>query len=110
LLTPTTAGNILPPRHRRRGSAGARNIGWALAGLVEVAKKRGDAKAEQSARAAFERAWFGAKGGPTSAGCNRRTRAAACWRRRFPAIDSEAGLGDDRKCATDDRDRLSHAS
>ncbi len=44
-----------------------RNSGWALAGLVEVAKKRGDAKAEQSARAAFDRAWFGAKEGPDPA-------------------------------------------
>jgi hypothetical protein len=48
----------------RESLARVRNSGWALAGLVEVAKKRGDAKAEQSARAAFERAWFGAKEGP----------------------------------------------
>jgi len=48
----------------RESLARVRNSGWALAGLVEVAKKRGDAKAEQSARAAFERAWFGAREGP----------------------------------------------
>ena len=48
----------------RESLARVRNSGWALAGLVEVAKRRGDAKAEQSARAAYERAWFGAKEGP----------------------------------------------
>ena len=48
----------------RESLARVRNSGWALAGLVEVAKKRGDLKAEQTARAAFQRAWFGAQGGP----------------------------------------------
>ena len=48
----------------RESLARVRNSGWALAGLVEVAKRRGDAKAEQTARASFERAWFGAKEGP----------------------------------------------
>jgi tetratricopeptide (TPR) repeat protein len=36
-----------------------RNNGWALAGLAEVYKKKGDAKAEKAARAAYARAWFG---------------------------------------------------
>ena len=48
----------------RESLARVRNSGWALAGLVEVAKRRGDAKAEQTARASFERAWFGVKEGP----------------------------------------------
>ena len=48
----------------RESLARVRNSGWALAGLVEVAKRRGDAKAEQTARASFEQAWFGAKEGP----------------------------------------------
>ena len=48
----------------RESLARVRNSGWALAGLVEVAKRRGDAKAEQTARASFERAWFGGKDGP----------------------------------------------
>jgi len=48
----------------RESLARVRNSGWALAGLVEVAKRRGDVKAEQTARASFERAWFGAKEGP----------------------------------------------
>jgi tetratricopeptide (TPR) repeat protein len=48
----------------RESLARVRNSGWALAGLVEVAKRRGDAKAEQTARASFERAWFGTKDGP----------------------------------------------
>jgi tetratricopeptide (TPR) repeat protein len=33
--------------------------GWALAALVEVERKRGDAKAESAARGAYQRAWFG---------------------------------------------------
>jgi tetratricopeptide (TPR) repeat protein len=41
-----------------------RNNGWALAGLAEVERKKGDAKAERTARQAYQRAWFGAKGGP----------------------------------------------
>ena len=48
----------------RESLARVRNNGWALAGLVEVDKRQGDAKAEQTARASFERAWFGAKEGP----------------------------------------------
>ena len=48
----------------RESLARVRNNGWALAGLVEVARKRGDVQGERTARTAFERAWFGAKEGP----------------------------------------------
>lgn len=41
-----------------------RNNGWALAGLTEVERKRGDANAERAARQAYQRAWFGPRGGP----------------------------------------------
>lgn len=41
-----------------------RNNGWALAGLAEVERRKGDAKAEQAAREAYRRAWFGPKDGP----------------------------------------------
>ena len=36
-----------------------RSNGWALAGLAEVYKRKGDAKAEASARQAYARAWLG---------------------------------------------------
>lgn len=36
-----------------------RGNGWALAGLAEVYKRKGDAVAERSTRQAWERAWFG---------------------------------------------------
>jgi tetratricopeptide (TPR) repeat protein len=36
-----------------------RSNGWALAGLAEVYKRKGDAKAEASARHAYTRAWLG---------------------------------------------------
>jgi len=49
-----------------RGSlARVRNNGWALAGLAELYKRRGDARAEREARAALARAWFGPAGGPS---------------------------------------------
>jgi hypothetical protein len=41
-----------------------RNSGWALAGLAEVYRLKGDAKGEKATRAAFQRAWFGDKAGP----------------------------------------------
>ena len=41
-----------------------RNNGWALAGLAEVERKKGDAAAERAARQAYQRAWFGPKSGP----------------------------------------------
>lgn len=37
-----------------------RGNGWALAGLMEVYRRRGDSDAEAAARHAWERAWFGA--------------------------------------------------
>lgn len=48
----------------RESLARVRNNGWALAALAEVYKRQGDAKAEQSARQALSKAWFGAEGGP----------------------------------------------
>ena len=41
-----------------------RNNGWALAGLAEVARKKGDAYGERAARQAYGKAWFGPPGGP----------------------------------------------
>jgi tetratricopeptide (TPR) repeat protein len=40
------------------------NNSWALAGLAEVERLRGDAKAERAARQAYQRAWLGPRGGP----------------------------------------------
>jgi tetratricopeptide (TPR) repeat protein len=44
----------------RDSLARARSNGWALAGLAEVYKRKGDAKSETSARQAYARAWLGA--------------------------------------------------
>jgi tetratricopeptide (TPR) repeat protein len=41
-----------------------RNNGWALAALAEVYKRKGDAKAEATAREALKKAWFGPQEGP----------------------------------------------
>ncbi len=41
-----------------------RNNGWALAGLAEVYKRKGDAAGEKSARQALSKTWFGTEGGP----------------------------------------------
>ncbi len=41
-----------------------RNNGWALAGLAEVYRQKGDRNAEAAARRAYARAWFGPAGGP----------------------------------------------
>jgi len=41
-----------------------RNNGWALAALAEVYKRKGDAKAEASAREALKKTWFGDVAGP----------------------------------------------
>ena len=41
-----------------------RNNGWALAGLAEVYRKKGDAKAEKAARAAYLKTWTGPSRGP----------------------------------------------
>lgn len=48
----------------RDSLARVRNNGAALAGLAEVERRKGDARAERAARRAYERAWFGPKGGP----------------------------------------------
>ena len=44
-----------------------RASGWALAGLAEVYRRKGDAKAEKAARQALAKAWFGPAGGPDPA-------------------------------------------
>jgi cytochrome c-type biogenesis protein CcmH/NrfG len=43
----------------RDSLARVRSNGWALAGLAEVYKRKGDAKAEASARQAYKRTWLG---------------------------------------------------
>lgn len=48
----------------RDSLARVRNNGWALAGLVQVYRLKGDTKAERTARRAYERAWFGPRSGP----------------------------------------------
>jgi len=44
-----------------------RNNGWALAGLVETYKRKGDAAGEKAASRAFAKAWLGSAGGPALA-------------------------------------------
>jgi len=41
-----------------------RSNGWALAGLAEVYRRKGDAKSESDTRRRFANAWFGPKKGP----------------------------------------------
>ena len=48
----------------RDSLAQVRASGWALAGLAETYRRKGDAKAEKATRAAFKRAWFGDAAGP----------------------------------------------
>ena len=48
----------------RDSLARVRNNGWALAALAEVYKRKGDAAAEATTRAALKKAWFGADAGP----------------------------------------------
>ncbi|MFO1316805.1 MAG: tetratricopeptide repeat protein [Burkholderiales bacterium] len=48
----------------RESLARVRNNGWALAGLAETYRRRGDAAGETAARRAFANAWFGPAGGP----------------------------------------------
>jgi len=48
----------------RESLARVRNNGWALAGLAEVYKRKGDVKAEQATRAALKKTWFGPAEGP----------------------------------------------
>ena len=48
----------------RDSLARVRNNGWALAGLAEVERKKGDVQAERAASQAYQRTWFGPKAGP----------------------------------------------
>lgn len=48
----------------RDSLARVRNNGWAYAGLAEVYKRNGNAKAERATRARMGRVWFGPKAGP----------------------------------------------
>jgi len=48
----------------RDSLARVRSNGWALAGLAEVYRRKGDAKAEAATRQRFANAWFGAPKGP----------------------------------------------
>ena len=41
-----------------------RNNGWAIAGLAEVYKRKGDRNGEAAAKRSYARAWFGPAGGP----------------------------------------------
>jgi tetratricopeptide (TPR) repeat protein len=41
-----------------------RDNGWALAGLAEVERRKGDVAAEKAARRAYAQAWFGPETGP----------------------------------------------
>jgi tetratricopeptide (TPR) repeat protein len=48
----------------RDSLARVRNNGWALAGLAETYRRKGDANAEKAARQAYAKTWFGAGAGP----------------------------------------------
>ncbi len=48
----------------RDSLARVRNNGWALAGLAETYKRKGDAAGEKAARQAYAKTWFGAAPGP----------------------------------------------
>ena len=48
----------------RDSLASVRNNGWALAGLAEVYKRKGDRNGEAAAKRAYAKAWFGPAGGP----------------------------------------------
>ncbi|HEY5323211.1 MAG TPA: hypothetical protein VIK58_10325, partial [Caldimonas sp.] len=48
----------------RDSLARVRNNGWALAGLAEVYKRKGDKNGETAAQRAYAKAWFGPAGGP----------------------------------------------
>jgi tetratricopeptide (TPR) repeat protein len=48
----------------RESLARVRSNGWALAGLAEVYRLKGDAKRLAATRERFAKAWFGAKAGP----------------------------------------------
>jgi len=48
----------------RDSLARVRNNGWAIAGLAEVYKQKGDRNGEAAAKRSYARAWFGPAGGP----------------------------------------------
>jgi tetratricopeptide (TPR) repeat protein len=48
----------------RESLSRVRNNAWALAGLRETYRRKGDAAAEKAARQAFAKAWLGGPGGP----------------------------------------------
>ena len=48
----------------RESLARVRNNGWALAGLAETYRRKGDAASEHTARRALAKAWFGNPSGP----------------------------------------------
>ncbi|MEO6743136.1 MAG: hypothetical protein ABIS28_17815 [Caldimonas sp.] len=48
----------------RESLARVRNNGWAIAGLAEVYRKKGDRNGEAAAKRSYARAWFGPAGGP----------------------------------------------
>jgi tetratricopeptide (TPR) repeat protein len=48
----------------RDSLARVRNNGWALAGLAETYRRKGDVAAEKAARHAYAKTWFGAAPGP----------------------------------------------
>jgi tetratricopeptide (TPR) repeat protein len=51
----------------RDSLARVRNNGWALAGLTEVYRKKGDKNGEAAAQRAYAKAWFGPSQGPNLA-------------------------------------------
>jgi Tfp pilus assembly protein PilF len=48
----------------RASLARVRNNGWALAGLAETYRRKGDAASEHTTRRALAKAWFGNPSGP----------------------------------------------
>ena len=48
----------------RESLARVRNNGWALAGLAETYRRKGDVRAERAARSALARTWLGPASGP----------------------------------------------
>ena len=48
----------------RESLSRVRNNGWALAGLAETYRRKGDAASEHTARRAFAKAWLGSPPGP----------------------------------------------
>ena len=58
-------GRLDDAEHAFRDSlARVRNNGWALAGLAEVYRQKGDRNSEAAARPSYARAWFGPAKGP----------------------------------------------